>query len=338
MLIECPKCGFSQPKDQYCANCGVDMHSFKPSRPPIFKRIFTHPGIILLLILSTTYLSYFFIKQQESASLKDRLEYVRGGLTLLEKSPEVVTLAEEASTYQEANFETSDSNPNLATEPTVDTRKTPPTAPTAAAVAKSAPPTESSSEKYIHFLFIESSSALAEQWERDSEGTGQALRFDDVFRGPLPNYKQKMGQAPGLKILHQSKIKIETNNTAQWHQTLKSGGDPDIDQSLIFFAYLYDTENPQLHRGEVEIQRNLRESATPPGLSRRSYVGAFEMPATAAYMFTNLLPRKIVMDESELFSLQGLFRIYNSRAFAGSMSQFTILMYFDTPSSNAPTN
>lgn len=28
MMINCPKCGFNQPKDEFCANCGVDMDVF----------------------------------------------------------------------------------------------------------------------------------------------------------------------------------------------------------------------------------------------------------------------------------------------------------------------
>lgn len=32
-MVHCPKCGFEQPDDQYCANCGVNMGSFKA--PPL---------------------------------------------------------------------------------------------------------------------------------------------------------------------------------------------------------------------------------------------------------------------------------------------------------------
>ena len=32
MLIRCPRCGFEQPKDRFCANCGVDTENFRPER------------------------------------------------------------------------------------------------------------------------------------------------------------------------------------------------------------------------------------------------------------------------------------------------------------------
>lgn len=31
MMMNCPKCGFEQPKDQFCAKCGVNVESFKPA-------------------------------------------------------------------------------------------------------------------------------------------------------------------------------------------------------------------------------------------------------------------------------------------------------------------
>ena len=39
MLVRCPKCNFSQPQDQYCAQCGIDMLSFKPIDLPIHKKL-----------------------------------------------------------------------------------------------------------------------------------------------------------------------------------------------------------------------------------------------------------------------------------------------------------
>lgn len=51
-MMSCPKCGFEQPVDQYCAKCGVDMaKTFKKS--PGINRLFKNPtavvGIVALL-------------------------------------------------------------------------------------------------------------------------------------------------------------------------------------------------------------------------------------------------------------------------------------------------
>lgn len=34
MMVSCPKCGFNQPKDRYCASCGIDMLAYQPVRQP----------------------------------------------------------------------------------------------------------------------------------------------------------------------------------------------------------------------------------------------------------------------------------------------------------------
>ncbi|MCB0419960.1 MAG: zinc ribbon domain-containing protein [Bdellovibrionales bacterium] len=31
MMQECPRCGFSQPKDRFCANCGLDIENYHPA-------------------------------------------------------------------------------------------------------------------------------------------------------------------------------------------------------------------------------------------------------------------------------------------------------------------
>lgn len=41
-MLKCPKCGFQQPEDIYCANCGVNMQTFKAEPKPIFKSLLTN--------------------------------------------------------------------------------------------------------------------------------------------------------------------------------------------------------------------------------------------------------------------------------------------------------
>jgi hypothetical protein len=59
-MIECPRCGFTQPDDRYCANCGLDSLVYKPKprlwyqmllRSSLFQ-IALSIGIVLLLIFA----------------------------------------------------------------------------------------------------------------------------------------------------------------------------------------------------------------------------------------------------------------------------------------------
>ena len=55
-MITCPNCGFSQPDDGYCANCGIDMNSYVPK-----KNLFSGPVAYMALLVITVTVSSFYI-------------------------------------------------------------------------------------------------------------------------------------------------------------------------------------------------------------------------------------------------------------------------------------
>ena len=65
-MMTCPKCDFAQPKDQYCANCGINMEGFTPKKEPTLKRFWNNPwtqAFIMIILLSTT-INYFLFKNK----------------------------------------------------------------------------------------------------------------------------------------------------------------------------------------------------------------------------------------------------------------------------------
>lgn len=58
-MIKCPKCNFEQPTDQYCANCGVNMETYKPQSPPLWKRLafnwMAQLGLLIVIILGVVF-------------------------------------------------------------------------------------------------------------------------------------------------------------------------------------------------------------------------------------------------------------------------------------------
>ena len=50
-MVECPRCGFIQPEDRYCANCGLDALTYKPQPAPLYVRILNNTGVQLTLAL-----------------------------------------------------------------------------------------------------------------------------------------------------------------------------------------------------------------------------------------------------------------------------------------------
>lgn len=50
-MMDCPRCGFNQPEDRFCAQCGLDIYQYQERPKPIFKRLIQNPNLHLSLIL-----------------------------------------------------------------------------------------------------------------------------------------------------------------------------------------------------------------------------------------------------------------------------------------------
>lgn len=73
MMVNCPKCGFSQPKDRYCASCGVDMVAFRPAQKPLMTRLLQNTSIqILALVVAVVVLGVYINAQNNRAALAQR--------------------------------------------------------------------------------------------------------------------------------------------------------------------------------------------------------------------------------------------------------------------------
>lgn len=66
MMMECPRCGFVQPKDQYCASCGLDIEHYTVKPKPLFVRLVQNPNMHLSLIgiLVLLIVGYIFYSQR----------------------------------------------------------------------------------------------------------------------------------------------------------------------------------------------------------------------------------------------------------------------------------
>jgi hypothetical protein len=56
MLVTCPRCGFEQPKDKFCAKCGIIMEGFVGKKPPLTSRIassVTFYSLIVALVIGS---------------------------------------------------------------------------------------------------------------------------------------------------------------------------------------------------------------------------------------------------------------------------------------------
>ncbi|MFN9067799.1 MAG: hypothetical protein ACK5V3_11265, partial [Bdellovibrionales bacterium] len=63
MTIKCPKCGFSQPRDQYCARCGVNMTAFKAPPKPLLKRLSENLALQMFMVFIIGLAGFLYIRK-----------------------------------------------------------------------------------------------------------------------------------------------------------------------------------------------------------------------------------------------------------------------------------
>ncbi|MCH2535210.1 MAG: hypothetical protein MK008_12270 [Bdellovibrionales bacterium] len=78
MMMECPKCGFQQPEDEFCAQCGINIAAFKNKPLPKAKKLWNKLSvqISLTLVLITVLSTVWYIKNNQPNQTPEQLSAV----------------------------------------------------------------------------------------------------------------------------------------------------------------------------------------------------------------------------------------------------------------------
>jgi uncharacterized membrane protein YgcG len=118
MMITCPKCGFTQPKDQYCARCGVDMVAFKRPQESlkvrILKSVIFQVSLFVILIAG----GFSIIRYQNRLELAQRVSSIENATDrlLIEKHGEAPDGAAKLLGNQPVNSSSSAKSNEAVTE------------------------------------------------------------------------------------------------------------------------------------------------------------------------------------------------------------------------------
>lgn len=106
MLVRCPKCNFSQPQDQYCAQCGIDMLSFKPIDLPIHKKLLKSGlfQFMFVLVLGTI-IAYLVVNTNQPQQWVQRINRFKT-LSVPNSAPVKTTLAESSENIEDLAVDT----------------------------------------------------------------------------------------------------------------------------------------------------------------------------------------------------------------------------------------
>lgn len=349
MLINCPNCGFSQPQDKYCAQCGVDMESFQ--KKDSGRSFFKSPLVLLSIFIVTTAIGGFLFYKQDKENLQTRLNYLQG------KNPAAVTktMMTTNSELPAGLIEDHNQSDSTATVNTVPSQSptnkidgTTAASSTAISASPTATPTESITKDgknlaanspasnpgigpYVaHIYYAEVNYRALMQIYEDSKTTGQFNSFGDYTAGIFSGFDKKVNLTNSqIKILQKIDKNLDLNKPLQWFIGINQR---DSDQEVGFLHYLElsDTDGSSF-KGNLEIIRSWKESSDAAHLPsvKNQYPAMFELSKDSGFFITGIMPRASNLESDEALLSLDLFKILKSSQFKSKTSEFVIFIDFE---------
>jgi len=322
MLINCPRCGFEQPQDKYCAQCGVDIDNFKPAKnsKSFFSGALFQTIFILLIVAGLGFGLYSQRMAGHTIAEVQRPTIPVPKVVASAKPPQTAPAVAAAPAPSVAAAEKP-----VATAPAP---VVPPPADSPAPEAKEARAVANVTGPSIIIRYAEISRQALQSISDASQSTGQFISFSDYSAGILPNIEKHMSD-DGIKVLHTEEKTLGSSKSLQWFYGLKDRSDPSADVGLTTFLELNDMDGTTF-RGSLEIQRNWRELSPNQALEvqHKSFPAIFEIGNGTGFFMSGVLPRKTNLEnEDELTSID-IYKILRSPAFQKGDSEFIMFIEF----------
>lgn len=322
MLINCPRCGFSQPIDKYCAQCGVDMETYKPLEPSFFRKTFGSTAFQVTLLFLIAFGAAFFLYQKKSQNIQARVNYLKGTFQInsTENQPSAkATLAAAEDELADQEVASTEARSFVAPAGAATTS-------TAVAGNKEVSASAAKSQSAVlRITYAEISKALLQNVFEDSQGTGQFMSFKDYSAGIIPNLDKKFLNNPAVKILHRDDSPITIGKNMQWFYGLKDRLYPDLEIGMTTFIELGEVDGAN-YRGNLEIQRSWREGPGPTGIQRRSFPAIFEIGGSSGFFISSVMPHRSNLENDDELANIDVYKILKSEEFQRFDSDFVIFI------------
>lgn len=211
MMMECPRCGFVQPKDQYCAKCGLDVDHFAAKPKPFFARLLQNSNFHLSLIglLVCVIIAYIFYSQ--SSVVSKQVEKIFG-------TPIASRDAGEPGSQQDLPAPPPPPPPKeVVAEPVSETAKLAPVAEkTEAAPTKAVPEVSKVEVSYWEVPREALSTLVTSAEKKEDSNAGHAYFWKDGAKAveALTSAGRKFSSTRNVAIENGAQLTIETPPTA----------------------------------------------------------------------------------------------------------------------------
>lgn len=333
MLIRCPKCGFQQPTDKYCAQCGVDIETFKPQTVSSTKKFFTNPLLQLsLIVLAAGGIGFSFYqdyKTQQAVKPAPASRLLQVASSTSGFNPQAT--ADAAAAAEVSGSEAEGATESASTEASLlgASAAAAPEAPIADAEASPTPNTAATPAKapgapHLTVYYAEVSRPELQSLFDQSQTTGQFMSFGDYTAGILPGLEKRITPSNlNIKVLHREVRTVEAKTPVRL-----AYGKPSVGLEVFIDPTELDAQS---FRGNMDVRRTWVElgSNQAPEPSRKSFPASIELTSAAGFFISGVLPRKTPVDNDNEIANIDVFRILRSPAFQRGDTEFVIFIEFD---------
>lgn len=337
MLVRCPRCNFSQPKDQYCAQCGIDMTTFKTEGPSFFARLFASKAFIVFIIFALTLAAGTYIsKNATSQRLVEKLtnydlssnrnieitqaqEENLNANSITESTANTVSPPSDTSeSASEINAQMPNSllNETDNTLATSESRQADP-----AATTSSTSNTSTVRSRMVRVYYTSVSREQLAKIFSEAQSTNQFANFGAYSAGVIQELGQKLTPSnTQIKILHQVEKRIEERRNASWFVGRSSNEDPN---SNLGFSTSFDLReyDPQNVRGAILVTRYWKEINRFPAEIEMNYQNGF--------FISGIMPNHLPAGTNEAVLNTPPLQILRDADFRARKSEFVIFVEID---------
>ena len=321
MLVNCPRCGFSQPKDQYCAQCGIDMQSFKPKEVPLLNKILGNAGLqIALLFIAAIFVGQYIFHSQEPQSWVQKITHFKGFNKSAKAAGSSHTTSADFNSDTATETETSSSraakaeafrNREFSAKSSADSA-------TAAAIANQqnggTNGAQDLSSVNFKITYGEISTEMLAKWVTDSSNLGLYQILQEYSAGIIYDFK-KRGET-----LHQNLKTADLRlNIGATNSNLSGIMSEDGSQMMgLVAAVEYKANDNEVVQGTISITRS-----GPSG--NEVYPAEFALPKGAVFFMIGTVKRTVSTSERAKLDMPP-FQIFKSPDFMTRKTEFVIIL------------